>query len=63
MWVRLPTQIQWQNSNWRSNETAKKFATLRTPDGTNIERWPRLHLPRLVHGEGVADIAQDRQAA
>jgi hypothetical protein len=40
MWVRLPTQIQWQNSNWRSNETGKKSATLRTPDGTNIERWP-----------------------
>jgi hypothetical protein len=24
MWVRLPTQIQWQSSNRRSNETGKK---------------------------------------
>jgi type II secretory pathway component HofQ len=26
MWVRLPTQIQWQSSNWRSNETGKKMS-------------------------------------
>jgi hypothetical protein len=26
MWVRLPTQIQWQSSNWRSNETGKKIS-------------------------------------
>jgi hypothetical protein len=26
MWVHLPTQIQWQSSNWRSNETGKKIS-------------------------------------
>jgi hypothetical protein len=62
MWVRLPTQIQWQNSNWRSNERGKKIDDSRSaPFAVSCDR---VCAPaQLPDGRRHKAVAQCRRVA